>query len=148
MTSRTLKIAFLLLAAPGLVLAATTYKWVDAEGNTHYTQSPPPPGTQGQELKPPPKVDTETAQKEAQELEQSLSATGEKRATATKTAKEEAEFQAQKKQKCEQAKQRLEKAQRPLTNFVDPDGTQRRATEEERQQQIQGAEAQVKEFCG
>lgn len=137
-----------LFVLPALSVAATMYKWVDAEGHTHYTQEPPPPGTQGETLKPPPTVDSAAAQKEAKDLEKSLGETEDTRTKEEKTSKEDADFQAQKKQKCEQANQRLEKAQMPLTNFVDKDGTQRRATEEERQQQIKDSEAQVKKFCG
>ena len=140
--------ACVLLVAPALCPAATLYKWVDADGHTHYTQEPPPPGSKGETIKPPRPVDSAAAQKETEELEKSLNATEDARAKGEKTAKEDADYAAQKKQKCEQAKQRLEKAQMPLTSFVDKDGTRRRASEEERQQQIKESEKQVKEFCG
>ncbi|MCG8614453.1 MAG: DUF4124 domain-containing protein, partial [Pseudomonadales bacterium] len=28
------------------------YKWVDEDGNTHYSQSPPPAGVEGTTIKP------------------------------------------------------------------------------------------------
>ena len=42
---------------------ARMYKWVDEDGNTQYTQSPPPGDIESEVIKPPPKVDTEAAEK-------------------------------------------------------------------------------------
>ena len=36
------------------VLHAVTYKWVDEDGNTHYTQSPPPGDTKAETIAPAP----------------------------------------------------------------------------------------------
>ncbi|MCB1838163.1 MAG: DUF4124 domain-containing protein [Alcanivoracaceae bacterium] len=40
-----------LLASAGQSHAGKFYKWVDSDGVTHYTQSPPPEGTEGEEVK-------------------------------------------------------------------------------------------------
>jgi hypothetical protein len=40
-----------LVAVAGHSHAGKFYKWVDSDGVTHYTQSPPPDGTQGEEVK-------------------------------------------------------------------------------------------------
>ena len=57
---------------------ARLYKWIDADGNTHYTQQPPPDGIAAEDIKLPASVniDTEQATKsfeEQQKKEQELS---------------------------------------------------------------------------
>jgi hypothetical protein len=51
-----MRLAFMLMA--GLCAAgaahAQMYKWVDENGRTQYTQTPPPPGRSAQEVKTPP----------------------------------------------------------------------------------------------
>lgn len=143
-----------LIAVPALSLlafgaAAEMYKWVDENGQTHYTQEPPPPGIAGSEIRPqaaPPA--TESAQESLRKLQERVDGRLEEREKGKKTASEDAAHAAEKQKRCEAARQRLEKAERPRTNFVDPDGTQRRATEEERLEQIKQSEKQVAEFCG
>lgn len=46
-----LLVAVGLLASAGQSHAGKFYKWVDSDGVTHYTQSPPPDGTEGEEVK-------------------------------------------------------------------------------------------------
>lgn len=143
--------AFLFAAISSFCAAAAAgpmYKWVDENGETHYTQSPPPAGIQGQEMAPPPPpADAARQQEDLDRLEKNLDSTEETRQKDAKKQAEDAEYAAQKKLKCTQARERLMKAQRPRTNFVDADGSVRRASEEERQQQIKESEDQVKEFC-
>jgi hypothetical protein len=43
----------LLLLAPALA-GAQAYRWVDAQGRVHYSQTPPPQGDYGQVAPPPP----------------------------------------------------------------------------------------------
>jgi Skp family chaperone for outer membrane proteins len=136
-----------LAVLPAAAALAEMYKWVDENGETHYTQSPPPGDIKAETIKPPPAVDSTAAQKELDELSKGLDTRREGREKEATTATEEQQYQEARKQKCEQAQRRLQQAERPLTNFVDADGTERRATEEERQQQIGGAKQQVKEFC-
>jgi hypothetical protein len=148
MNALTRSFAILLLGAlPGMA-AAAVYKWVDENGQVQYTQTPPPGGVQATEIKPPPEpADPDSYMKQEEALEKSLEERRAARESAAKEAAEEADFEKQKAQRCEAAKHRLAQAEYPRTNFIEPDGTQRRATEEERQQQIQDAQAQVKEFC-
>ncbi|HKK16999.1 MAG TPA: DUF4124 domain-containing protein, partial [Gammaproteobacteria bacterium] len=40
---------------------AAMYKWVDENGEVHYTQTPPPGDIQAETIKPPPDVNTEKA---------------------------------------------------------------------------------------
>ena len=46
---------------------AALYKWVDADGNTHYTQQPPPGDIDSETIKPPPRIDKEGALKDLDE---------------------------------------------------------------------------------
>lgn len=50
MTPRVLLISLLALALPA---SAALYKWVDEKGVTHYSESPPPEGTQAKKLELP-----------------------------------------------------------------------------------------------
>ena len=39
---------------------ARLYKWIDADGNTHYTQQPPPDGIATEDIKLPASVNIDT----------------------------------------------------------------------------------------
>lgn len=43
-----LPVMLILLAAPGLAVAGKVYKWVDKDGHTHYTNTPPPEASQAE----------------------------------------------------------------------------------------------------
>jgi hypothetical protein len=140
--------AVLLLGVFPGVAAAAMYKWVDENGQVQYTQTPPPGGIEATEIQPPPEpADQEGTIQREETLEKGLDERREAREKAATETADEAAYQKEKAQRCEAARHRLDQAQYPLTNFVDPDGTQRRATEEERQAQIKQAEEQVKKFC-
>jgi hypothetical protein len=141
-------VALMLLGILPGVAHAAMYKWVDENGQVQYTQTPPPGNIEATEIKPPPPpADAEGAIRREESLEKALDERLEAREQSAKEAAEEAEYQKQRAQRCEAAKHRLSQTEYPLSNFIEPDGTQRRATEEERQEQIRQAEAQVKEFC-
>lgn len=136
----------LLLAATGA--GAQIYKWTDADGQVHFTQEPPPPGVEGQQVKPPPApVDSADEEERIKALQEGLQERRDQRLEAAEIARAEADQRREKKEKCALARKRLEQAQYPRVTFIDPDGTQRRATEEERMQQIREAEQQVQGFC-
>lgn len=136
------------LACAGVAEAAM-YKWVDENGQTHYTQERPPPGVKGTTVEPPPEPPSAaTSREESQKFQERLEDRLEARDEGRKKAADDAAHAAEKASRCEAARQRLEKAQRPRTNFVEADGTQRRATDEEREEQVRQAEKQVKDFCG
>lgn len=148
MTPLTRRFAVLLLGALPGIASAAVYKWVDENGQVQYSQTPPPGGIETQEIKvaPPPPDDPEAARRE-HTLEEGLEKREEAREDAAKEASEDAEYKKQKAQRCEAAKHRLYQAERPRVSFIEPDGSERRATEEERQQQITESQKQVEEFC-
>ena len=128
---------------------AAIYKWVDANGDVHYSQTPPPPGVAGETLQPPPPdVDTETATKQLNEQERQLEELRKQRdEQADKESQAAAELALQQKN-CQMAKDRLASYERrPNINFVQEDGSRVRATEEERQAEIKKSEDMIQEFC-
>jgi hypothetical protein len=150
--SKHIKAQYLLSAAvvAGMLafnVQAAVYKWVDKDGITHYSQSPPPPGTEGKTMAPPPTVDTPAAQKKLKDTEKSLDKIRKQREDQAKEQqKKQAEMDA-KTQACNQAKARLRSFQNPRVNFVDKDGTRRRATEEERQRELSKAQEYIDKNC-
>ncbi len=139
-----------LLAAPVAVLAGQIFKWTDAEGNVHYGSQKPADVT-GEQVR----VDT--------------SRTGVNRgADALDKLKQQADDEAQRikeegipeqppvpslsrkevKQRCQTAKQDLATIQaRGQLRERDEQGNTRYVSEKERQQRINHAKKQVREYC-
>ena len=136
----------LLLFMTGSVSAAM-YKWVDEEGNTHYTQSPPPGDIQGETIAPPPDVDTKQAIQNLKEQQQQSDDYLKQQQDAADVQKKKDEDAARKQANCEMAKKRLASYTEPRVKFVQPDGTRVRATEEERQAEIKKSQDMIDEFC-
>ncbi len=129
------------------VSSAEMYKWVDADGNTHYTQSPPPGDIEGTTVKPPPKIDPDHAKKQLenrQKLLQEVRDSRNKKAEKKNQDKQDAE---QRRAACEQSRVSLASYQRPRVNKVDSEGNRVRITEEQRQENIANAKKQVAELC-
>ena len=136
----------LTLLISGHALAAM-YKWVDADGNVQYTQTPPPAGIEAETIKPPPKVDTEQALKELEAEEAEAAKLRQNRLDEAKKETEANQELALQKKNCEMARERLASYERPMVKFVQEDGTRVRATEEERQEEIANSQAMIKEWC-
>ena len=139
---------FILTACPLQHSLATAYKWVDEDGNTHYTQTPPPGDTPGEAINRPPRVDTEAAQGEIRALTERAdklqAARTEKAEQRQKKLAQEAERQA----RCQQARASRASYERPRVNEVMADGSRRVMGEEERQAGLRRAKDSVSQFCG
>jgi len=138
----------------GLLLMTTTelsfarmYKWVDADGNTHYTQQPPPEGIEASTIKPPAPIDATQAQEQSQNTQALLKARREARVKNNKAQREKTQATAQQKTRCEQARARLASYQRPRVNLIGKDGSPSRATEEQRQAEIKKSKEYVQKSC-
>lgn len=135
-------------AAP--LWAGTVYKWVDGEGQTHYSQSPPPdlPPGEVQQLKGPPGVDTEAAR---QALEADEAAFAARRAAAAEQATERAAAEREREARdlrCAELRaslERLRNAQRVYD--TDASGQRVRLPEEDRQARIAETEARIAKEC-
>jgi hypothetical protein len=138
-----------------LILITTTlaagkmYRWVDENGVTQYTQSPPPKGD-ATEVKPPPPpaVSPEEAQRKLNAQRQQLEDLREDRSLAkqkTKEGKEEKELNTK---NCQLARNNLKRLQEnPRGRWMQKDGQQTRYSDEERQTKIKEAQDQIQEFC-
>jgi len=127
---------------------AKMYKWVDEDGNTHYSEKPPAGDVEVQTVKPPPKVNTEKALKQQEEnKKKSEEAKEEQTKSAEEKTKDEAD-KARQKANCETARKNLASVSaNPRVYSVGADGERRRLGEEERQAKITAAQKDIAEFC-
>lgn len=126
---------------------AEMYKWVDEDGNTHYSQSPPVDNGTVEVIKPPSKVDTKSAIKELKEQEKTADKLRDDRISAKEKERKAEEEDLAKQKKCEQAKKRLASYQRPRVQVKNEDGSRSLLPEEERQAEIKKSQAYVDEVC-
>lgn len=129
---------------------AEIYKWTDADGETHYTQTPPPAGTESETIEgaPPPAEDPEEIRKGLQEQ---LDAYDDAKAVRDE------DYALQKKHKetleiirknCKTARSNLANLQQGgQKRFMTPEGEVKYLTIEERNRRIEEAEGQIREFC-
>lgn len=105
------------LLGPGGAPAQQVYKWVDAQGVTHYTSSPPPPGVAAKVLQAPP-VPTppaSTANPAQRQIDQAkrLSAEREQAEASQRQARDAAQqAQATQLAECANARQQLDAVSR------------------------------------
>ena len=127
---------------------AALYKWVDADGNTHYTQSPPTGGIEADVIKPPPKIDTNKALDKLEEQQKYLDGLQEERGKQAKKQQNEEANEAVRKSNCELGKDKLTHlTDIPRIQKVDKDGNVSRLTEEERQAKIKKAQELIDKEC-
>jgi hypothetical protein len=127
--------------------SAAMYKWVDEEGNTHYTQSPPPGDVQAETIAPPPRVNTRNAVEQLKEQQEKADELRNQRLEVAEEQRKNEEELARKKANCELARKRLASYEEPRVKFVQEDGSRVRATEEERLEQIKISQEMIDEFC-
>ncbi len=153
MPSRPVPVPLLLILSGMLLLstavAGKAYRWVDENGLTHYTQTPPPdkPAT-AIEPPPPPVVG---GQKAWDQLDRQWQENETRKETVQKQQlqeSEEAKLQAAREANCNAARNNLENLQGPPRRLVrSSDGEYRRMDPAERQQQIEKAEQMIEENC-
>lgn len=125
------------------------YRWVDEEGITHYTQSPPPKGEVTViKQPPPPAIPPAKAQQKLNEQQQRLEDLREDRELAKQKSQQEKEEQGIKDKNCKGARNNLTRLQEnPRSRWKGEDGEYQRHTEEQRQAKIKEAKEQIQEFC-
>ena len=125
------------------------YKWIDKDGQVHYSQQPPA-GQQAEMIKapPPPAIDPAKAQKEIDTLIKQQSSQESEQQDQNKQLAQEQERANQLEKNCEAAKYNLQQYKdNPGRRLMDDKGNVTRPTEEDRQQKIRESEQKVKEFC-
>ena len=127
---------------------ATMYKWVDEEGNTHYSEKPPVGDVEVQTVKPPPKVDTDSALKELEAKENKLKEIDNDRAKQAETAAAENERMEIDKKNCETARKNLASVNaNPRVYGTDAGGNRYKLGEDARQAKITAANEAVAKHC-
>ena len=139
---------FILTVCPLQHSPATAYKWVDEDGNTHYTQTPPPGDTPGKAINRPPRVDTEAARGEIKALTERADKLQAERAEKAEQRQKKLAQEAERATRCQQARASRASYERPRVNEVMADGSRRVMGEEERQAGLARAKALVSKFCG
>lgn len=128
---------------------AQVYKWVDEQGQTHFSQIPPPTGEIEVIKTPPPaEVDIEKTQQQIDHLIQQQADDDKIKQQQKEEQQKQAEEAEIKAQNCQTAKRNLQAYQdNPSRRVTDEEGNVTRLTEEQRQQKIKELKQAVSEFC-
>jgi 3-oxoacyl-ACP reductase-like protein len=132
--------ASLLIGLSPLCMAAQIYKWVDAQGVTHFDAQPP----QGREAT---LVVTPSSPSGQPAAPARSSAIGDQQAIDNNVKKQVAEQQAQLKVFCEQARTNLAQLQNNPRLREEAEGGMRRLTDQQRQERIIEAQKQIADNC-
>lgn len=134
----------LLLALSAPAVASQVYKWVDAQGVTHFGAQPP----QGQQA-----TSINTAAPPSKPAESKAAATfdneadSEQGAIDRKVKQQVATQEAERKKYCESVRTNLAQLENNPRVRIEVDGEVRRLTEEERQQRIGEAKKAIADNC-
>ncbi|MBD2838720.1 DUF4124 domain-containing protein [Pseudomonas sp. JM0905a] len=142
----------LLLALATSAMAGQVYKWVDAQGVTHFGAQPP----DGQEAtsvntsvpKPRPSLPLLDSEIEQQQASQPASKpVGDQKAIDEKVKAEVATQEAERRKYCDNIRTNLAQLQNNPRLRTEVNGEMRRLSEEERQSRIKDAEKAISENC-
>ncbi|WP_322844817.1 DUF4124 domain-containing protein [Pseudomonas sp. B33.4] len=136
---RTLLLTLLIGLSPWC-MAAQIYKWVDAQGVTHF-DAQPPPGQPSTTLQTPSSTPPKPAAMPGSGV------LGDQKAIDDKVKKQVADQQAQLKQFCEQARTNLAQLQNNPRLREEVEGQLRRLNDAQRQERIVEAQKQISENC-
>jgi len=129
-------------------VGAEMYKWVDEEGNTHYTQQQPPAGVESEKLKPPPDFDSSEAEKTLKKQQEYLDKEREKRQQNAIAQQRKDDEKARLEKNCELSRARLKSlTDRPKVSEIQKDGSRVMMPEEKRQEEIAKSKEAIKEYC-
>jgi hypothetical protein len=148
--SKTSKLLFgLIIATVASAASATMYKWVDEQGNTHYSQQRPP-NQEYQKVAPPPPPSSSAAE-ERKQLENLMEKQSGATEETTKTNKEARAQQAEEeryRKNCEAARNNLNLYQNlGHKKIVGDDGVAYYPSEEELAEKISTARKNIEEYC-
>ncbi|MEZ3133065.1 DUF4124 domain-containing protein [Stutzerimonas kunmingensis] len=133
----------LVLALCGNVMAAQVYKWVDAQGVTHFGAQPP----QGQQVET---VNTVTAPAKSTTMPAPVAEDEtevDQQSIDRKVKRQVAEQEAERKRYCETMRTNLAQLQNNPRVRVEEKGESRRITEEERHAKIAETRSKIDENC-
>ena len=133
----------LLLAMSATAMASQVYKWVDAQGVTHFGAQPP----QGQQVET---VNTVTAPAKSTTMPAPVvedETEVDQQSIDRKVKRQVAEQEAERKRYCETMRTNLAQLQNNPRVRVEEKGETRRITEEERQAKIAETRSKIAENC-
>lgn len=152
MNTRTLCLALLTAVALTCLAARAdqVYRWVDSQGNVHFSQTPPPDAVTKAKLVDvvPQPADSEGAQQQ-QQLVQSVDAANQARQQAAAEAQQKTQAQVQKQQACDAARKHLQEymdTHKVITNANSANPTY--YTGDDLVKFRQQAQEQVDKLCG
>lgn len=152
MNKQPLCVALLTVVALTCVAARAdqVYRWVDAQGNVHYSQTPPPDAvTKAKLVDVEPPAPDSTGVQQQQQLVNSVTAGNDAQQKAAAAAQQQAQEKAQKQQACEAARKRLQEymdTHRVITNANSANPTY--YTGDDLVKFRQQAQEQVNKLCG
>lgn len=128
---------------------AVVYKWVDEQGQTHFSQMPPEQAeVEVIKTTPAPSVDTGKAQQEIDDLIKQQAKNDKIKQEQLKEQQLKAEQAKIKAENCTKAQQNLTTYQNnPGRRMTDAEGNVTRPSEEDRQETINKLKQSVSEFC-
>jgi len=133
----------LVLALCGNVMAAQVYKWVDAQGVTHFGAQPP----QGQQVETVNTVTAPAKPAATPALVAEDETEADQQSIDRKVKQQVAEQEAERKRYCETMRTNLAQLQNNPRVRVEEKGETRRITEEERQARIAETRDKIAENC-
>lgn len=140
-------LGILLILAP-LSAHAVFYKWVDENGITQYTQSPPPSGHYQTLSSPAPAVSTSEQQPAAAPSPRQDSASAPATTPPPDDPQLQAKHQQQRQQNCRLARQRLTQLENHARiRYTAADGSVRVMGEEEKQAKLVETRKMIQEMC-
>lgn len=123
------------------------YKWRDAAGQVHYSESRPP-GRPVETIKPPPKVDSTRAREALDKEIERSEIRADERHDQEKEARKKAAEDKEKQVACEEARHQAESlADKPRSYRIESDGTRIIQTDEEHQASIAKRRAWIALHC-
>jgi hypothetical protein len=154
---RIIALIILLMTVP--LASAKVYKWVDKDGNVHFTEQPPPEEVKAEEVDTSGSALRESQRQDAIRIEQQRNQAGdnqqmrEDETSALRKQALEAEqdkhFQEQRKAACHSAKTNLQMLQSGGRIFeLDEDGKRVYIKDSERKSRLVHFQGKVKEYCG
>lgn len=137
-------VLFLVFAGPA---AAAMYKWTDADGNVHYSQTPPPSG-QAEEMAPPPPspLSPEEAEKRREQSRRSLLGEEKPQGEAAAEGSDQAGNAEARAKACDQARHNLQVLKQGR-RIRDAEGNVTVLDEKEHAQRMAETRAQIEQLC-
>lgn len=143
---RLLLFSFCLISVNYPIVAAV-YKWVDEDGKTIYSQTPPPGDTEVDIIKTPAQVDTSNALKAMQDDINRVDSLRETRLNKAEDKQKIKEDLAFRQENCRRSQARLASYSVPRARILQADGSRIRPDEETRQKELIKSREMIQEWC-